>query len=528
MSESIARTERGFAALVTLAFSVLVAAGLASHELWKDETEPWSVALEAPSLAATLTQTPTQFHPKLWLLVLHVTSRVTRSPAAMQALHGAIATAAVWVFAAHAPFGRAARLLFALGYFPLFEYGVMSRNYSLGVLLLFCLCARLRAPGAPLWMLAGLTALMANTNAQMLAAAMVLAAAGAWQAIPGARQAAPATRAGMAVALATVGLAALFAWQALEPPAGSVWDAGWNLRFSPGLLALTATRFWNAFVPVPDMSAEIWWGTNFLTVESPSLDLLSARFVDTVPLVSENLVPLLGAGLIFTLAALCLADRPLCLAGWTLACAALLGMTYLKYFGCLRHHGHLFVFFLAALWLRDAVPAAAPFWGLLEVRQGDLARLRAGFLTSLLAVHAAVGLWALGKDLREPFSPSLESSRWIASRALAGTPIFAHQDHWCQSAAACLDRPFFSPQERKFIRFPSASGRVSPRTFVLEQAASDFARAQAGPSVLLLNRPLRFQPPGLKLLDAAAFEKSQMPYERHWVYLVEPMEGSRP
>ena len=54
----------------------------------------------------------------------------------MQVVHLLIATASVTLVALRAPFTWLQKALLAAGYFTVFEYGVISRNYALGVLLL--------------------------------------------------------------------------------------------------------------------------------------------------------------------------------------------------------------------------------------------------------------------------------------------------------------------------------------------------------------------------------------------------------
>lgn len=68
-------------------------------------------------------------------LPFYVASRFTRDPFAMQVLNVVEMTAAVAVVAFAAPWPLLYSALFAVGYFPFFEYGTISRHYSLPLLI---------------------------------------------------------------------------------------------------------------------------------------------------------------------------------------------------------------------------------------------------------------------------------------------------------------------------------------------------------------------------------------------------------
>ena len=60
-----------------------------------------------------------------------------RSPVLMQIAHWAIAVTAVTVFVCKAPFSTKERAAAVSGYFFLYEYAAISRNYGLGTLWLW-------------------------------------------------------------------------------------------------------------------------------------------------------------------------------------------------------------------------------------------------------------------------------------------------------------------------------------------------------------------------------------------------------
>ncbi len=111
--------------------------GILHHELWLDESQHWLLARDSTSLTDLFQNTRLEGHPILWDLMLFFITRFTFNPFWMQFLHIVIATATVFVFLKKAPFNWLFKTLFVFGYFMVFEYNLISRNYMLGILFLF-------------------------------------------------------------------------------------------------------------------------------------------------------------------------------------------------------------------------------------------------------------------------------------------------------------------------------------------------------------------------------------------------------
>jgi hypothetical protein len=133
------------------------------HEMWRDELQAWMIARDSATPAELLRNARHESHPALWHVPLYGVSRATRDPRGMQLLHLCIATGAVCLFVRAAPFSRVQKVLCALGYFPLFEYGIISRSYSLGMALLFLFCALCCMRADIIWIACTL-ALLCQTN----------------------------------------------------------------------------------------------------------------------------------------------------------------------------------------------------------------------------------------------------------------------------------------------------------------------------------------------------------------------------
>ncbi|HEX9934144.1 MAG TPA: hypothetical protein VGB38_03020, partial [bacterium] len=172
----VIRSEKRFALCLTLLFCAAACAAVATHEPWRDEIQKWLIARDSTSPIDLFRNIRYEGHPGLWYFCLWIASRFTHSPAAMQITHLAISTAAVYLMARHSPFSRIQRGLFAFGFFPFYEYTVLSRNYGIGMLLLFAFCCLFPKRNERFLGTAVVLFLLANTNVYMLIVASLLAA----------------------------------------------------------------------------------------------------------------------------------------------------------------------------------------------------------------------------------------------------------------------------------------------------------------------------------------------------------------
>ncbi len=126
--------------LTVLAFYILLSIILITHhEPWRDEAQNWLIARDAPNLSALLQQSPIEKTPMLWPLILYPFAKLGFPYYTQAILHHLFALAAVFLFLCYAPFSKPIKILFPLGYYLLYEYNVIAKNYALSVFLLFLL-----------------------------------------------------------------------------------------------------------------------------------------------------------------------------------------------------------------------------------------------------------------------------------------------------------------------------------------------------------------------------------------------------
>ncbi len=153
-----------FSILIALLFFVVGLALVSHHEMWHDETCEWLIARDSPTFIALLNNYTQMTHPIAWVSLLWVLTKLTSNIFSMQLLNLILATLAVYIFLRYAPFSRTFKALFSFGYFPLYEYGTISRDYALGMFILFIFAALYKKHWHNFLLFSFIVALLANTN----------------------------------------------------------------------------------------------------------------------------------------------------------------------------------------------------------------------------------------------------------------------------------------------------------------------------------------------------------------------------
>lgn len=426
--EESGNVARSFAVVVAVCFFLVGLFNLFQHEPWRDEMQAWLIARDSRTFAELLENLRYDGHPPLWYFLLYALTRATTNPLAMQLLHLSIATIAAFVFARFAPFTRLQRSLFCFGYFAAYEYAIISRNYALGVLcvFVFCalLCARIRGRGFALGLTLGL---LANTSAYGFMIAWAFASMLAYERIferkdaRGSQESAcglQRLKAGEAFAGAVLFAAASAssAWL-MFPPADGGNVLGWRTSLSVGDLPPVFAVVWRAFAPLPRLSYHLWNGNAL----------------------GEGIAAgLLGLAFLFASAAL-LRRKRAALFAYLSGVGAILLFTHMKFYGSVRHHGHVYILFVACLWIGSRLPErfnSRPVRARRMRRAFELYGMRA--FTVLLAAHVSIASVFFYFDWRHPFSQSREASEFIRREGLEDHYIVADMDAMVSPLAAYL------------------------------------------------------------------------------------------
>ena len=158
------KTNEKYYLFLILVFFIISLIGINFHEIWLDESHHWLLARDSESLSNLIINTNSEGHPILWNILLFYMTRFTLNPYWMQLFHILISTFSVLIFLKKAPFSLLFKTLFIFGYFILYEYNIISRNYILGVLFLFLACSIFKDRGKKFILLCFFLAVAVNTH----------------------------------------------------------------------------------------------------------------------------------------------------------------------------------------------------------------------------------------------------------------------------------------------------------------------------------------------------------------------------
>jgi hypothetical protein len=422
----------------TLAAILIVASAIAgycihAHAMWFDEVQAWSIARASHSVGSLYTNLRYEGHPILWYLPLFGISRFTADPRAMQVFEWVVLTCTYAVVLFKAPFSLLVRIAIVAGYFVTFEYGVISRSYSVELLMLVLVLAALARP-RPAWGWAGvLLVLLAWTS---MAGGVLVVAIGltigwcAWREGAGRRASRWSGKALVAAAAGIVssGIAAV----TCIPPA-DYHSFALGIPSEP-LSGFSTQRFqvslagpWRGLFPLPEGLGR--WNTNVLD-QFPQPTVVQA---------------VLGIAVVVAIA-WALRERTFAFRLWLLGIAGSLVFSYVVVLPDRSHYaGAFFLLFLACIWCAGSPPVDEPAGSVERTeRTGRASRVHlAAVVAVVLGAQIVAMLAILPEQTRQEFAPNRYLAETAERHGLAHDVVSA-QDFDAVTMSAYLETPVWS------------------------------------------------------------------------------------
>jgi uncharacterized phage-associated protein len=423
ISSSDAKNWRIFPIALTALFFAFLLFLILRHQMWRDEVESWELVRHNPTIPEIFHAIRYEGHPPIWFLILRFAQLFTADMRAMQAIHAVVAAAIVFVIASKSPWTAVQKVMFAFGYYIVIEYGEISRNYSLGILLGFIACALICAKRFRPICLGIVLFLMGQTNAYAMTTSIAvgMAATVEWhyRRQAGVSEVTGRQMLGMA-AIILAGIA-IFTIE-LRPPADLGNQADWGIH--PGAF----NAIFRAFLPIPQDDAGgfylHFWNTNILD-KYPALQWIGAIFI---------VLAILPAML----------RRPASATLFVLGFNVLVLFLYVKYIGYMRHQGHLFILYLQAYWLSRG----ASSWPTAEMNRPQFWKVDWAKLTfnGLLLIQVLMAIVAVDEESQYPFSGGKLAADFIRTHYPPDIPIIGFMDVSVSTIGAYLQRDIFYPE----------------------------------------------------------------------------------
>jgi hypothetical protein len=457
--------------ILTALFLVVCGTFIFRHPLWRDEAQAFLIGRDSHSLGQLLYNLRYEGHPPLWHFLIFLITRLTPRPEAMQALHLAMATTSVYLVARFSPFPWPIKILFPFGYFPLFEYGIISRNYQLLLLLTLALCALWHHRRFSFLSTGLLLALLALSHVlgDILAAGFGLMFLADTFFTREGRSAIRRRPWRFLASLFLAGAGAAASVHCLIPPADSSFEVGWFLDWSPDRLQETLGNLWRGLMPLPERTQN-FWNSNILQDDDAC-----ARY---------------GVALaVATLLCILLSWR-----AWLFFLIATLGSLaffYIKFSGGVRHDGVVWIALIAAFWIAWVVrkprpPSPKRWWRWTRAVIRAVPRLA---LFAFLAAHVYAAGVALYYCWQYPFSPGKQAAAAILKVLKSGDIVVAENQVISTSVEAYLP-----PQ---LVYYPGAD-RWGTFTLWNQTSNYDAGLQQAMPFIRKQTHPVIFISSGVQ------------------------------
>jgi hypothetical protein len=390
-----------FTKLSVLIFLFFCGLLLVHHEMWRDELQAWLIAKDSSSILNLFHNLKHEGHPYLWYIGLYLISRFTEQPFAMQLLHLIIATGVIYIFVKFSPFTKLQKMLFIFGYFPLYEYGVISRNYSLGFLLVFAFCAVFQTSGnRKLVVLSGILFLLSQANAYALIIAVTLGLTLVFEALLDAEVRERLFKKKwillVSISIFAFGIIISILQQLLPPDSSSNAAGGWHLAVNFKEMGKALTIIWKAYVPIPRPRLH-FWGSNIIT--KPILQLVLSSIL-----------------LCYFL--LLFVRKPVILFLYSIGTIGIVAVTYMKFYGYIRQHGHLFILLITCLWLSAYYPDKKIRLQFINNLSNFCSKYKNRVIIFILATQLIAGVFAGAVDLVYPFSGGKAVAKFIEDKQM--------------------------------------------------------------------------------------------------------------
>ncbi len=384
-----------YAIFITSAF--LLAGGFAAlhHEMWRDEIQAWLLARDSASILELFANMKYEGHPAFWHLCLMPLSRITASPIMMQVFHLLIAATTVFLFTRFAPFNKIQKFLFSFGYFALYEYAIVARNYAIGVLLITIFCVLYKYRHRRYVWIGVVLFLLAHTSVHALIVTIAIGFALLCEFLYFyccKEKELPENDQHIWIGFVLIGIGILTAVLQLNPPSDTGFAVGWHFKFDMQRVNNITKLITQAMFPLPRASMG-FWGSHLLN--------------------QNTLFQFIRLPLCYLIVLWCILrfiKRPTALLIYLIATVGLLAFFYVKYGGSIRHHGFLFFTFVLTSWIyHDSPEINLPIKTLCGLAQWCFSFV----FTCILIFHFLGGITAIAMDYRYIFSNGKRTAEYI-------------------------------------------------------------------------------------------------------------------
>lgn len=397
------------------------------HEMWRDEIQAWLIARDSGSVFELFANLKYEGHPGLWHLCLMPLTRITHSPVIMQVFHLLIAGVTVYLFVRYSPFNLLQKFLFCFGYFIIYEYAILARNYALGLLLITVLCILFKERYKRFIWVGCVLFLLAHTSVHALIVTIAVGVALCCEYVCHCCCLNPfiqenettADKRAVWIGFILIGIGITTSVLQLNPPPDTGFAVEWKFTYESEEFSNVIKLISHAFLPIPEFSLNFW--------NKHQLEMYAFYQSIQIPLCC----------LLILSSILFLIKRPTALLMYLMAIFGLLVFFYIKYYGSMRHHGFLFITLLMIGWIHKDCPEMDLRFKILN----DFPkRWFSPFFTFIFICHFIGGITALVLEHRHVFSYGKQVAEYIQANDMQDMQMVGEIDYAVSTIVGYLEK----------------------------------------------------------------------------------------
>jgi hypothetical protein len=420
---------------------------LIHHEPWRDELQAFSLVRNSTSIHQLIGWVRYEGHPLGWYICQKIIYHFSTSFTHIQLLQWLFAYLGLLLLIWKAPFSIYYRITIAFGYFFMYEYAAITRNYGIALPFYFLLCIYFNKKN---YLLYGILILI--TMQFSLYSFIIALSIGIFYFLHHRFHKNIFYYFAIFISLTGVGL---FKY-VVSPPADIGTSPGWNIN--PDNYTAAVSVIANGFFPLFKFNYQFWNSTIFETYLNYNF-AQAVQFIISIFLIfwlikiyKSNLTV---AGIFFT------------------ALTIMLFFIAAKYHGSIRHHGHIYILLLMCFWIHNNTHSNLHIsFNFSEKTKKWLLifpdnQLRKIFFL-ILIVQLVGSAQAFYFENKYPFSASLQAANFI-QKNYANSPIIACSDDACTSVAILMNKKIYQANTNSFrehLIFNSQRGDIIYDTFL--------------------------------------------------------------
>ncbi|AHF64787.1 hypothetical protein Syncc8109_2479 [Synechococcus sp. WH 8109] len=426
--------------VVFIIYIAITLVGVSSHVLWRDEMQGWLVAVGSSNIFELWNNNAPSGHPIVYPLLTFISSLIYENPLSLQLMQWSLAATCVFVFLSRAPFSKFQKLLFAFGYFPFWEYCLISRHYVVIQLLTFVGVIYVSKRKYSLVGISFLIALLLNTHALAWSIAIGFFITVADDTLykrlrKGEREFSSVDSLNYLASAIVVFIATWLSLNSLFQTSRSIDSASIGISLKSILVAFGRYLGGNILI-VPNSSR--WIDLSVSAAVSVALMLTTILYIRC----SRK-------------ALLFYCSSTFCLLCFNAAVYSGAGS---------RHFGIYFIIIMASVWLcRSDLSVSCSSSGV-NVKQSYLIESKSRFslfLSIILVIHFFAGIHRVFLDIVYPYSASKEVATFIRNSEYANWPLFGSRDVELASVSGYLGKSIYYPEINRLGTFAEWVNRNS-------------------------------------------------------------------